>query len=296
MRLFWRVITCSVIIFSMISCEKKLTYERAIKRSYGKIVDFSWNKQYVKQDTAFFESESLKTPIKIVSYIDKMLCDSCFKKYLFGANLLVSKYPEDSVKYICIVASRTEERLKKCMDGLNSESCVVIQDMDDSFISLNSFERHSAFCRTFLLDANNKILLTGDPLRHSGLQKLYVEKINELIKRGGTSDGEMPSEIRPIKLTKTDFDIGDIHVGDTVSFDISLRNLNKRAVSITFVPECDELSMMPQKLIVDPKMLSVESCYVVVNEGGEFIKRIMVQTNNTLSQIITIKGTAEGGI
>ena len=69
--------------------ENKLTYKQAIRKSHGSVVDLSWNKQYIQEDTLIYESASLQAPIKIVSYIDKMLCDPCFTKYLYGANDLM---------------------------------------------------------------------------------------------------------------------------------------------------------------------------------------------------------------
>ncbi len=190
------IVITTAIIFLLLSCEKKMTYEQAIKRSYGKEVSFSWNKKYVQEDITVFESEVLQTPIKIVSYIDKSLCDPCFAKYLYGAGELMKKFPTDSVKFFCIVASRTEERLRECTKGFNSKSCIVIDDIEDSFIAVNSLERHSAFCRTFLLDANNRIILTGDVMRQSNLQKLYIERIEELIKNGGTLNVKHPRKAK----------------------------------------------------------------------------------------------------
>ena len=42
------------IISLFVSCNKKLSYEQAIKRSYGKEVNFSWNKKYIQEDTVVF--------------------------------------------------------------------------------------------------------------------------------------------------------------------------------------------------------------------------------------------------
>lgn len=186
----------AVIFFALTFCENKMTYKQAIKRSYGKIIDFSWNKQFIQEDTILFESSSLQTPIKIVSYIDKKLCDQCFVKYLYGANKWMTRFTADSVKFICVVASRTEDQLKECMIGFNSESCVVIRDIEDSFVVFNSLERYPSFCRTFLLDANNRILLTGDLLRQIDLQKLYTKKIIEMIANGG----ELPKQRFLLKM------------------------------------------------------------------------------------------------
>lgn len=282
-----------VISLALISCENKITYKQAIKRSYGNVVNFSWNKQFIQEDTTFFESSSLQTPIKIVSYIDKMLCDQCFAKYLHGASKWMTRFPSDSVKYICVVASRTEDQLKECMTGVNSESCVVIRDTEDSFVVLNSLERHSSFCRTFLLDANNRVLLTGDPLRQIDLQKLYIDKINKLIKQGGVADGEFLYDTQPIRIRQNKIDFGAIHIGDTATFDILLRNVNRRPVSVVVEPECECTTVTPKMLTVSSKSSTKVRCSVVVDDEGSFVKYLFIRTNNSDDfQTVSIIGTA----
>lgn len=286
-----------ITILVLMSCQKRLSYEQAIKNSYGKVIDFSWNKQFIQERTTFFETNSLQTPIKIVSYIDKALCDNCFIKYLQGASILMDRFPSDSVKYICVV-SRSEERLKECVDGLHSNTCVVIRDIDDSFVSLNSLERHSPFCRTFLLDANNRVLLTGDPLRQANLQKLYIEKINELICKGGVAVGEQLSDIKPIVISKTKINIGTIHIGDTATFDFKLHNKNKRPVCIEVKSECDDgITITPMILTVAPKSRAKVSCTFATCFEGPIVKHIHIQNNySNESQTITITGMAVIGI
>ncbi len=39
--------------------------------------------------------------------------------------------------------------------------------------------------RAFLLDKDNRVVLVGDPLRNTNLQKLYTKKIIEMIANGG---------------------------------------------------------------------------------------------------------------
>lgn len=163
------------------SCNNKLSYKQAIKRSYGQEIDFSWDKRLIMSDSTQIDSSLLQTPIKIISYIDKKLCYECLVKYLYGACALLADYPSDSVKFICIIASRSEDNIRKYLKEFETEACALIYDINDSFIKQNSLERHSAFCRTFLLDSKNTILLTGDPLRQLNLQNLYIEKIDELL-------------------------------------------------------------------------------------------------------------------
>lgn len=287
------------LLLALIACENNNSYEyeQAIKTSYGRVINFSWNKQFIQEDTVFFESNLLLTPIKVVSYIDQMLCDPCFSKYLYGASVFMARFPSDSVKYICVV-SRSEERLKECVDGLNSNTCVVIRDIDDSFVSLNSLERHSPFCRTFLLDANNRVLLTRDPLRQANLQKLYIEKINELIYKGGVTDGEQLSDIKPIVTSKTKINIGTIHIGDTATFDFKLHNKNKRPVCVEVKSECDDgITITPMILTVAPKSRAKVSCTFATCFEGPIVKHIHIQNyNSNESQTITITGMAVIGI
>lgn len=170
---------------SLTSCNCKLTYKQAIIRSYGKTIDFSWNKLYFQKDTLVSYQLLPDVPIRIVSYIDNTLCDQCLVKYLWGVERLMQKFDTDSVRFVALLASRPKEQILNTLRDFNPVSCEIILDVDDSFIPYNGLERYPAFCRVFLVDVNNRIILTGDPLRHSDLQKLYIAKIEKLISRGG---------------------------------------------------------------------------------------------------------------
>ncbi len=172
------------IFLALTSCNSKLTYKQAIHRSYGKTIDLSWNKLQFQKDTLVSYPLLPDVPIKIVSYIDKSLCDQCLVKYLWGVEKLMQKFDSNSIRFIVILASRPEEQVLNTLKGFNSISCDIILDVDDLFVPYNRLERYPDLCRVFLVDEDNRIILTGDPLRHTDLQKLYIEKINELISKG----------------------------------------------------------------------------------------------------------------
>lgn len=64
----FRIALLGVFMIYMSSCKNKLTYKQAIRKSHGSVVDLSWNKQYIQEDTLIYESASLQAPIKIVIY------------------------------------------------------------------------------------------------------------------------------------------------------------------------------------------------------------------------------------
>lgn len=71
------------------------------------------------------------------------------------------------------------------MDSLELPQTVVLYDKEDQYLKKNSLEKYADMFRVFLLDKDNRVVLVGDPLLSTNLQKLYTEKIREMIANGG---------------------------------------------------------------------------------------------------------------
>ncbi|HZK04102.1 MAG TPA: hypothetical protein VFC94_06845 [Bacteroidaceae bacterium] len=114
------------------------------------------------------------------------LCSPCFiTNYLSATADYTHKYPIDSVQYICVMYPRPIEEIQEAMDSLELPQTVVIYDKYDQYLKRNSLEKYTDMFRAFLLDKDNRVVFVGDPLRNTNLQKLYVEKIIEMIANGG---------------------------------------------------------------------------------------------------------------
>ena len=55
----------------------------------------------------------------------------------------------------------------------------IISDVNDTYARDNRIDKYSSFFCTYLLDANDRIIIVGDPIRKSSIRKLYNKKINK---------------------------------------------------------------------------------------------------------------------
>ena len=167
-------------------CESKQTIQKVLRKSYGKQINLNLPMEYVYEDTtldAICQPEL--PPIKVVVYISGQLCAPCFRNYLSTTSEYVDKFSSDSVQYICVMYPCPIEEIQEAMDSLELSHTVVLYDREDQYLKKNSLEKYTDMLSSFLLDKNNRVVLVGDPLRSTDIQKLYTEKIRELIANGG---------------------------------------------------------------------------------------------------------------
>lgn len=183
-RYLYLISFCCLLLF--LGCESKFTVQKVLRKSYGKQINLKLPMQYVFEDTTLDAiSQPEPPPIKVVVYIGGQLCAPCFRNYLSTTSDYIDEFSSDSVQYICVMYPRPIEEIQEAMDSLELPQTVVLYDKEDQYLKKNSLEKYTDMFRAFLLDKNNRVVLVGDPLRSTDLQKLYTEKIRELIANGG---------------------------------------------------------------------------------------------------------------
>lgn len=189
-----KIIVKSLMVFSLLgllmvigSCKSKLTTQKVLQKNYYKVIELSLLHQRVLSDTVLTvtKPEGVTPPIKIVVYIPQILCSPCFRNYLSASNDYTKQFSSDSVQYICVMSPRPINEIQAAMDSLELPQTVVLYDKEEQYLKKNALEKYTDMFRAFLLDKNNRVVLVGDPLRSTDLQKLYTEKIRELIANGG---------------------------------------------------------------------------------------------------------------
>lgn len=167
-------------------CEPNITVQKVLQKSYGKQINLHLPMQYVFEDTTLYVMDKSEfSSIKVLVYISGQLCAPCFTNYLSATSEFIEKFSSDSVQYICVMYPRPINEIQEAMESLELPQTVVIYDEEDQYLKKNSLEKYTDMFRAFLLDKNNRVVLVGDPLRSTELQKLYTEKIRELVANGG---------------------------------------------------------------------------------------------------------------
>ncbi len=127
--------------------------------------------------SALYEFEK---PIKIITYMDSSACTQCAMQILITWNKILNEVLSDSVGFITVVAPTDPIKIKLALSALKLENS-LLYDTNDIFLKDNKLTNILARNRTFLLDAQNHIVLVGEPLSNSQLWELYKNRIQTLI-------------------------------------------------------------------------------------------------------------------
>ena len=84
-----------------------------------------------------------------MTYIDQYECVPCVNKFFRATNLYLSKFPSDSIQYVCVMYPRPIEEIKQAMDSLDLPQTLVVYDKDDQYLKKNSLEKYTYNFWTF---------------------------------------------------------------------------------------------------------------------------------------------------
>lgn len=160
---------------------------RIVKELSGKTVSFDWPKQYCLYDTTLvFRDDYLMAPVRIVKHVDDSYCSSCLYNYLSVASDFLNNarksnlFNSDSVEYY-IILSRPKEEIIDCFQEKNLPRIILVSDVENKYIEINSLSHFDDTYTTFLLDRNNRIMGIGDPMLSVGVRDMYIKRIKELL-------------------------------------------------------------------------------------------------------------------
>lgn len=126
------------------------------------------------------EIQANYTKVKIVSRINGN-CMPCIYKLSLWTPFIAKLEKEYGVPVLFFVAVSDTFLLRKTLDEIHFTHPVII-DYNDDFQKDNSLPGNSIL-HTMLLDSTNKVSLVGTPINNEPLQKLYIERIEELLKK-----------------------------------------------------------------------------------------------------------------
>lgn len=160
-----------------------------VKKLSGSTLNFDWTKQTLKEDT-IIDGIDFYAPIKIVVSVDSTLCESCLAKYLRASSLYMEHFDNDSVMFICIIEPCLVSNIRDTLKGMDLSGVSVVVDVDTNYRKKNSIEKYNRLFASFLLDADNRIVLVGDPMRSNSVRDLFDEQIKVLVNNQGKMSGK----------------------------------------------------------------------------------------------------------
>lgn len=167
-------------------CGCKSNDSSYVKKIWNKELDYSGlycdNKDNADPLLCFDRDKT----IKIVSYIDSMLCTPCLANYMEASSRYIDSLGSPKVAFICIMRPRPIEEIRASIaDKKISRNMYILFDSMNVFLKTNRLKDYPTQLQVLLLDRDNKVVLVGDPIRISKIRTLYSSVILEMINNDG---------------------------------------------------------------------------------------------------------------
>lgn len=127
-----------------------------------------------------------QTPIKLVVYIDSIICTECTMNSLYqwyDYSLIEKKYRD--LFQLCFVIKSNQKDEQSLIStfrytGLNHP---IYIDKKNAFMKANPNIPMEDMYHTFLLNQNDSVVLVGDPLKNTQIKNLFEKSLEQLINK-----------------------------------------------------------------------------------------------------------------
>ena len=168
-----------ITLFMFVGCSSKTKQQIAVRRMYGRTIEYANNYIVVDKDT-FTQKQVFKDDVvTLVAYIDSVICSKCaLNEYQLFRDLF-DQYDKSQFKLLLIVGKRDPSEVKGFLSELDFPYEVYIDN--GWFYESNKLSTLSPQNRSFLLDKESKVRLIGDPFLNKKIFDLYSETMQNLI-------------------------------------------------------------------------------------------------------------------
>lgn len=162
------------------SCVNEEKYIQEVKQMSHREIVFPNGYIELRCNSSLKLDSLLKQKLKIISYMDNVICSSCLDNILASWQDEIKSINEN-ISYIIIVHSTDKKTILESSKSLSLDYPIMYYE-SNIFGKVNKLEDLLARNKTFLLDKDNKIILVGEPYGREKLSKLYVWCIDSLNK------------------------------------------------------------------------------------------------------------------
>ena len=134
---------------------------------------------YIDKDnlTSYYENDK-DIPFRLVIFTGANECSTCALNSLSDWNILLNLEKEKKVQLVFILSPRKDkfEHVISTYYSSNLEHPILI-DTCDVFIHRNPHIPTECLYHTFLLDSENNVIMVGNPIKNSKIQKILEDII-----------------------------------------------------------------------------------------------------------------------
>lgn len=219
---------------------------------------------------------------KILTYADTSDCMGCklqlnkWKEFMTEVNSVIST---DSILFLFFWYPKDMEEIEYLIQSENFSYPVCI----DSYDQLNSLNHFSSDV-SFLLDENNKVVATGNPVLNVDIKNLYLEKIT-----GRKTNSKLVKTT--VETQQSQIYLGTFGKSDIKDIPVNIRNTgNAPLVIIDVNTSCGCITASFDKQPVKPGDETEIKLKVTPTEPGFLKKTVRITANIDKPIIINIQG------
>ncbi|MDD6209416.1 MAG: DUF1573 domain-containing protein [Bacteroidales bacterium] len=279
---------CMCFFFLAISCnlKKRTEIEEQVKSWQGKEILFPENAVFVRYGSDTVDVKHDNVDYKVLLYLDSAGCSACQLKPRLWKNFMqsVDSVNRGKVSFLFFVSPKNIEDI---IFQLKEHQCdfPICFNKEKELDNLNHFPKESMF-RSFLLDANNKVLIVGNPINNPRIGELYLKEIEQ--SSSNETDGDSLTEIHLIAET---LDVGILQLNERKRIAFEMANFGTYPYTIEgAVPDCDCTDMIFTDKVVMPGETATVFVEIKKEVRGRFTENVNIFGNTVQPVKLTVTG------
>lgn len=281
------VVAALLFVSLLVSCQNRIKAE-------ANVLDLLLGKEVLFPDSLCFTRYGADTVIypvfsadyKILVYVDTVGCTSCrlqLNKWLDWIDFL-DRESTYSISYLFYFYPKDIDELQNVLKYNNFDLPICI-DHEGLLGKLNIFPSQAKY-NTFLLNADNRIVLVGNPINNVKVADLYREV---LIPKSDVVEVTKTE----VNMVETDIDLGEVHK-DSIVAEFLINNVGRSSFCINMLNVgCDCIAAEYDKKPVAPGRELAIKVKVKKERRGYFRETITLYCNVEDSPFyLTLRGNA----
>lgn len=281
------ILYCLFLLF-LFSCggnKRKENITHLVAEWQGKKVFFPDKVIFTRYLTDTTDYQIPESEYKILIYVDSFGCTSCkaqlprWKEFISYIDSITHK----NIPFLFFFHPKNKNEMLYLLKVSDFKMPVCI-DWQDNLNKLNNFPSNRSF-QTFLLNNENRVILTGNPIHNLAIKELYIKQIS----KHKNIDAE---EIKTsTKIDIANIDMGTFKKSETKQAIFSIQNTgNKPLVIIDVAVSCDCAAIKFDKHPAKPEKYLQIKVDMTPKDSGPFNETITVKCNTKKLIKLTIKG------
>lgn len=159
------------------ACSSEPRQTKEIRELFGRQIEFVEGYEYVNNQCLLSDIELIDNHVKMVSYIEDFSCTDC----MFNMLKVYSDEVRDidkTIDYVFVISSDNREEIVQGLQAFQIDR-PVFHYLTDIFKKANKLDV-LARNRTFLLNAENKIVAVGEPFGNPKVKEFYQSVLQKM--------------------------------------------------------------------------------------------------------------------